>query len=781
MAYRYCRLAGASALIYLLYQLGEMLTASDEGTPWPIVLGAALVLSIAITWTALANRVSTWLVVVADAVAAAAAVTWTAAPGTTRGLLPTAETMTALHTEVSRAIDALRSGVDPIFPFPGLLALLLVLFWIIGFIFAWGLFRGRPYIALLPPLVIALQFATIDRDPATRQGSAVFLSIVAACLLAIAVDRRRQGTAQMAAAGEFGATRRKLPRASTGLVAFTVVASIGVGSAFGGLVPADGLVNWRSPPGPGEGGPTAYNAFISIRQRLVSVSDTPVFTAHIRGEVPIDQIYFSLTTMENYDGEQFSPSPEEAARLDDEAWLAPEQQFVGPVERVITDVEIRQLSMRWLPSVATPVGFATDDRTLRGSIGISPDGSLQIRGGLTTAGMSYRVTSDVPRPDMAALARSGATLSPVFREAEKAGEKVPEQSPVSVRPEPLDDGHYLGLPADLDRRIERLAHLETRNLTTSFEKAIALETWFRDEFEYSTNIEPGHGATDLAAWLLDSASPNYRAGYCENFAVSMAVMARTLGIPSRVVLGFTPGVPQADGSVVVLDRNAHAWVELWMPTQGWVRFDPTPRRDQVNPPTIEAVETWLGFTLRDYLDVADPVGAGTTVAPATTATVPSTTLPPDREGAAAGGFEIAGWVPAFLWATVAALALGGIPALKWLRRRRRRRRLRTGDISAAWDEIVIRLDDLGTPPDAADTPHEVASKVDPAMVPLATVYARSLYGEAAVLPPELVTAATSSLTSTEQILAERHSRTERMLAGFRIRTLLPRWWQRHHP
>ena len=66
-----------------------------------------------------------------------------------------------------------------------------------------------------------------------------------------------------------------------------------------------------------------------------------------------------------------------------------------------------------------------------------------------------------------------------------------------------------------------------------------------DAFRYSVDIDPGHGASDLAAWLLDPESPNHRIGYCENFATAMAVMARTLGVPSRVVLGFTPGEPTA--------------------------------------------------------------------------------------------------------------------------------------------------------------------------------------------------------------------------------------------
>ena len=88
----------------------------------------------------------------------------------------------------------------------------------------------------------------------------------------------------------------------------------------------------------------------------------------------------------------------------------------------------------------------------------------------------------------------------------------------------------------------------------------------------------------------------------------MAVMARTLDIPSRVVLGFTPGQPNPDDEnwVVVRDANAHAWVELWMPSQGWVRFDPTPRGLRDTPQTFELADRELGFDITEHLAVPAP-------------------------------------------------------------------------------------------------------------------------------------------------------------------------------
>ncbi len=99
-------------------------------------------------------------------------------------------------------------------------------------------------------------------------------------------------------------------------------------------------------------------------------------------------------------------------------------------------------------------------------------------------------------------------------------------------------------------------------------------------------------------------SLNYRTGYCEQFAASMAVLGRAIGIPSRVVWGFTPGKvdTQDNGTevITVRDNNAHAWVEMWMDGFGWVKFDPTPRGDGI-PESVTA-----GFDPVVYLPPPDP-------------------------------------------------------------------------------------------------------------------------------------------------------------------------------
>jgi hypothetical protein len=266
----------------------------------------------------------------------------------------------------------------------------------------------------------------------------------------------------------------------------------------------------------------------------------------------------------------------------------------------------------------------------------------------------------------------------------------------------------------------------------------------------------------------------------------MAVMARTLGIPSRVVLGFTPGEPLPDRAdvVVVRDRNAHAWVELWMPTQGWVRFDPTPRGDAINPATTALLEADLDFTIAEYL----PRVEAQTFEPNQSASQPpqfgedGIPLPPVIGTGGAGdasGITVPGWLSWLLPILLVGLALiGAIPLLKWLRRRRRLRRLESGDISAAWEDITARLTDLREPINPASTPREVAHDYDSAMVPLAVVYGKSLYGSEPVATDSDVATATDSLDHTRTRMSTRYSTGRRLVAWYRPGELLPRWIRR---
>ena len=134
---------------------------------------------------------------------------------------------------------------------------------------------------------------------------------------------------------------------------------------------------------------------------------------------------------------------------------------------------------------------------------------------------------------------------------------------------------YLQVPR-LDPRIARLAKDVTESAGSNYARARAVEEYLRNNFGYTLEL-PGREPDPLAHFLFER-----KKGHCEYFASSMAVMLRTLGIPSRVVNGFRGGeYNDLTSSYIVREKDAHSWVEAYFPEYGWVTFDPTPAGDAV--------------------------------------------------------------------------------------------------------------------------------------------------------------------------------------------------------
>jgi len=130
---------------------------------------------------------------------------------------------------------------------------------------------------------------------------------------------------------------------------------------------------------------------------------------------------------------------------------------------------------------------------------------------------------------------------------------------------------YLKLPA-LDPRIPELASNVTRGLHDDGDRAAAVGRYLRRNLGYTLEL-PSHEVADPLAYFLFTR----KKGHCEYFASAMAVMLRTLGIPSRLVTGFQSGIfNPMTGLYVIRASDAHSWVEAWLPGRGWVTFDPTP-------------------------------------------------------------------------------------------------------------------------------------------------------------------------------------------------------------
>jgi protein-glutamine gamma-glutamyltransferase len=133
----------------------------------------------------------------------------------------------------------------------------------------------------------------------------------------------------------------------------------------------------------------------------------------------------------------------------------------------------------------------------------------------------------------------------------------------------------LQLPRRLHRRIEPLAREWTSGATTDADKLRAIEGHLRTEFGYARSFERAPDMDPLLAFLFVD-----RRGHCEYFASALALLGRAAGVPTRIVMGYRVSERSPFGYFVVRERNAHAWVEAWLPGEGWVTRDATPEEAQ---------------------------------------------------------------------------------------------------------------------------------------------------------------------------------------------------------
>ena len=591
MGRRFGQLAGLIAFALVLGRLGRLLRTGPATPQWQLILVASAFLGAIVWWLigqVVANRGLSVAIFTLGGLVLFLRIS--VADTLIAGVLPSNETSAALSSILETAVGEIRHGIPPILPSEGVIAILAILVWVVGALYTWGYMTGPPIAMVLPSIVLYLQFAIFDRASAGLGWMTASALMLATAVATLALERK---TDVGRARDSEGRPKPARPLAAAIVIAGLVgVVAVTAANSASGAISEYGNVPWRSGGGdygPG-GGNTSFDRFAEMQQKLIRRADIPVFQVTYDDRAPdLSQVYFTLETLDRFDGNKWSRSGR-SNPFDGRGLGPPTNAYQGTTTEWTQKIHSTGLFGPIAPSGGVPIDIQSvdDEGGLRTSdFHYFPDSALYLPAGLGPDDV-YQVTALSPQQfeDRGALATgNNGELSPLFANASEAGRfdyvAGPPPNPDIEVPADLDS--YIELPERLPIGLRNTARSKTFAATTDYERAWMLQYWFRDsgDFTYSVDVTSGQTSLDLDEWLNDSTSLNWRTGYCEQFALSMAVLGRELDIPSRVVLGFTPGTPMVHENgtnyIEVRDTNAHAWVEMWIDGFGWIQFDPTPR------------------------------------------------------------------------------------------------------------------------------------------------------------------------------------------------------------
>lgn len=583
------------------------------------------------------------------------------------GVVPTWESLrraTFLVVNGGRALNAYSApvGVNVADTRAMLLGCALLVLLSIELLVTW--LRHLPLVAL--PLLVTLSV------PVSIMSEELALPVfVATALLFL----RLLGTDQVEQLRRWNRDGQANPRPLTGVLWSVSTVAVVLALLAAPLVPVTDLLNRRGAgggSGDGRGAGdfqlTVVNPFIRLRRDLVEQTHTPMVYASTDSR---ETGYLRTTVLDEFADDQWRPSPRNLPSDNSADGVFPSPPGLGPGVGVFEEHWKLELAPRftttWLPvpyplrKMSVKGSWRFDSRTL----------DIAYVGGASPQELRYSATALRPNVTAAALV---STLS----------------APARIRVP------YTRLPDNLPEVIATRAAEVTRGADTQYAKAVALQRWFRETggFRYSTEQRSGSGMDLLAHFVTDD-----RVGYCEQYAAAMAAMGRTLGIPSRVVVGFLDGTVQPDGRILYTSDDRHAWPEMYFSGIGWVRFEPTPGQ------RTGATPAWT----RQDTDPAGPSRAPTPTASAAPTTAPDATRL--DQSASDGAFASVPWRP-LLAGLLLVLVLVSPSVVRRAQRRRRLAGAAMVELSeGAWSELRATALDLGLEWPEHRSPREQARRM----------------------------------------------------------------------
>jgi transglutaminase-like putative cysteine protease len=668
-----------------------------------------------------------WLQLAIVALATLLLMGWTQAPDTLRWFLPTADTLAAFGTALDEALVLYPEARAPTPPIAGFVLAAMIGLALVCTMADIAAFRlGAELQALVPPLTLFVFCSLLGSGQHRVIASMAF---VAASLLFVLLMRslsRRSATTWLPGDDRRGPTA--LVRVGTSL---TMIAALGAALVAPTLPGADdeGLWTWRG--GSGTGTRFIVSPLVDIRSRLVNQSSEVAFVVESS-----EPSYWRMLSLDEFEGDQFRLSS--SFRNTGGSLSLP--GTLSDATIVSQRITIEGLASPYLPAAFQPISVDAGREAVRWD---DRSATLLLEADEPPRGFEYTVESALPTFD-------------------------PEQlraAPDSVLPSIGD--RYLQLPDDLDPRVAELAEAVVAGAPTAYDRALLLQNHLRTSYDYSLSVPPGHSESALARFLFVD-----QAGYCEQFSAAFAAMARHVGLPARVAVGFTVGEQQRGSPTrfTVRGEHAHAWPEVWFNGVGWVPFEPTPGRGDPQTAGHTGVEP----------DQVGGVGEPTT-------TTTDTTQPGDRPtpdfdpsllpdfdmgapGAAGSDSSGSSGLAPLVTAALTVLAVAGtwIGAI-WVGSLAARtvRRRRAGDdparrVLVAWDELVGSAASLRVIPDPSETHREYARRLAkssgaPDLAPLATAASTARFG--GVAPESLDDLLSRFADATDDLRGRRSPRT----------------------
>jgi transglutaminase-like putative cysteine protease len=470
-----------------------------------------------------------------------------------------------------------------------------------------------------------------------------------------------------------------------GVAAVGVAALLTAVVPFGGVAPLSGV-------GTGTGLATGVNPVVDLGDDLRRGAPLTVLTYR---SSDADGTYLKLVDLVDFSGRTWSPADVEVdpdASLDT---LPDAPGIAADTSRRVVSTEVQVGALR-SPYLPVPVPPQTITGLDDGWSWVDQSGVTVRSTGESTQGLDYTVESRPvdPSPEqvVAALGATGADMSA-----------------------------YLSVD-DVPQAVTDLAAEVTADAVNPFDAAVALQDWFRDgDFTYSedTPVDEGYDGNGLDAVerFLE-----VKSGYCVHFASAMAVMARTLGIPSRMAVGFLPGTPTGfgdDTARAVSSDDLHTWPELYFEGLGWVPFEPTVG---LGTPRSYLEETGVEPTAEPSApDEASQAPSADEPSVAPSADVADPGAEDSQEASARSGAP--GPVPVVGGALGLAVLAALLVVPSGMRAARRRRRLAAEPPDralAAWREVLDTAHDLRVAPPSGATPAVAAVALDSVLASAAT-------------------------------------------------------------